>query len=251
MPSVNEPMGRSSGPGGQFVTTQWSVIVAARGSDSPRAREALEALCRTYWYPVYALVRHSGHTPEDAQDLTQEFFARLLDRNYLSAVQRSKGKFRWFLRCAVKRFLLKERERAMARKRGGGLTFISIDVQRAEDRYRFELAEPKAPDCLFDRAWGIALIEKAHALLREEYVMEGKGDLYERLKVFISADSGDATYAALGRTLHMTDGALKVAVHRLRRRFRELLREQVVQTVQRPEDLDDELQHLRALFARG
>mgnify|MGYP000867472496 CR=1 FL=1 len=160
-----------------------------------------------------------GHSPEDAQDLTQEFFARLLAGNYLAAAQPGKGKFRWFLLCAVKRFLLKERDRAHALKRGGNLTFVPLDRQQAEERYRLEPADPSAPDRLFDRAWAIALIEKAHARLGEEYLVEGKAELFDRLKVFLSWDHGDVTYREVGEALQMAEGAVKVAVHRLRRRF--------------------------------
>lgn len=250
MSSVSDGVERLPEGGGLFATTHWSVVLAARDAGSPRATEALERLCRSYWYPLYAYVRRCGHGPEDAQDLTQEFFARLLARDYLSGVQPGKGKFRWFLRCAVKRFLLKERDRAAALKRGGGFTFISIDAGQAEGRYQLEIADPSPPDQLFDRAWAVAVIERAHALLQEEYRVEGKAELFERIQVFLSSDEGDATYGEVGRALQMSEGAVKVAVHRLRRRLGEVMREQIAQTVQSPAELEEEVQHLRALFSR-
>lgn len=224
-------------------------MLAAGQTESPQAAEALEKLCRSYWYPLYVYVRRCGYGPEDAQDLTQAFFARLLARNYVSAVEPEKGKFRWFLLCAVKRFLLKERDRAHALKRGGDVTFVPFDGQQAENRYRLEPTGPTAPDRLFDRAWAIALIEKAHALLREEYLADGKGDLFEQLKGFLSWDQSDMTYAEVGEALQMSEGAVKVAVHRLRRRLGDLLREQIAQTVQSPAELEEEMQHLRRLFS--
>ncbi len=238
-----------SHPDGLFATTHWSVVLAARDPDSPYAKQALEQLCRAYWYPLYAYVRRCGHSPEDAQDLTQEFFARLLARDYLSAAQPDKGKFRWFLLCAVKRFLLKERACAGALKRGGAFTFISLDGQPTENRYRLEPGDPGSPDRLFDRAWAVALIEKAHALLREEYLAEGKGALFDRLKVFLSWDQADVTYQEVGDALQMAEGTVKVAVHRLRRRFGGVLRGQIAQTVQSPVELEEELHHLRSLFS--
>jgi len=232
-----------------FATTHWSVVLSAQGRDSPQSAEALETLCRAYWYPLYAYVRRQGYPPEDAQDLTQEFFARLLAGNYVAAAQPGNGRFRWFLLCAVKRFLLKERDRAGALKRGGDLTFVPFDAQQAEGLYRLEVADSNAPDQLFDRAWAVALVKKAHELLRQEYLAEGKHDLYERLKVFLSSDHADMTYEEVGRVLQMAEGAVKVAVHRLRRRLGDLLREQIAQTVHTPAELEEELRHLRTLFS--
>lgn len=241
-----------SGPeahGGVFATTHWSVVLTAGHASSPDAQAALEQLCQAYWYPLYAYVRRHGYPPEDAQDLTQEFFARLLAGNYVAAVQPGKGKFRWFLLCAVKRFLLKERDRVGALKRGGDLTFVPFDGQQAEGRFRLETTDSSAPDQLFDRAWAVALVEKAHELLRQEYLVEGKHELFERLKVFLSSDHGNMTYEEVGRVLQMGEGAVKVAVHRLRRRLGDLLREQIAQTVHTPGELEEELRHLRTLFS--
>ncbi len=237
------------GHGGVFATTHWSVVLAAGQRETPQAVAALEQLCRTYWYPLYAYVRRRGYSPEDAQDLTQDFFARLLAGNYVAAVQPGSGRFRWFLLCAVKRFLLKERDRAGALKRGGNLTFVPFDARQAEGLYRLEVADSSAPDQLYDRAWAVALVKKAHELLRQEYFAEGKHELYERLKVFLSSDHADMTYEEVGRVLEMADGAVKVAVHRLRRRLGDLLREQIAQTVHTPAELEEELRYLRTLFS--
>lgn len=239
---------RGGRPSGVFPTTRWSVVLAAGQDSSPQAAEALEKLCRAYWYPLYAYVRRQGHPPEPAQDLTQEFFARLLAKDYLAAVEPAKGKFRWFLLSAVKRFLLNERERNLADKRGGGRTHVPFDGQRAEERYRLEAADQLSPDRLFDRAWAVNLIETARQRLAEECALEGKRALFEQLEVLLAGDKGHATHAQIASRLGMTEGAVKVAVHRLRRRYRELLREEVAQTVGHGKELEDELRELLAVF---
>ncbi|HOB99894.1 MAG TPA: sigma factor [Verrucomicrobiota bacterium] len=247
---VEEARSGLPAPGGrEFTTTHWSVVLAAGGAPSPQAEAALDQLCRIYWYPLYAYVRSSGHSAVDAEDLTQEFFARLLAKHYLSAVHPERGKFRWFLLSAVKRFLLNERERAGAIKRGGTIRHIPFDGEKAERRYRLDAADTNSPDRLFDRAWAADLIETTYQRLREESALEGKKTLFERLQVFLSGDKADLTYAEVGVGLRMTEGAVKVAVHRLRRRYRDLLREQVAQTVHTPADLDEELRCLQAAFA--
>ncbi len=235
--------------GGVFATTHWSVVLAAGERESPQASAALEQLCRDYWYPIYVYIRRQGHPPEAAEDLTQEFFARLLAKDYLSAVRRKQGRFRWFVLCAVKRFLINEGERARAAKRGGALRHVEFDGHAAEGRYGLEAADSSTPDKLFDRAWAVALIERVCRLLQEEYALEGKADLFEQLRIFLSGDKTGTTYADAGARLRMTEGAIKVAVHRLRRRYRELLREQVAQTTCTAEELEDELRDLRAVFA--
>jgi RNA polymerase sigma-70 factor (ECF subfamily) len=243
-------LGRAARVNRAFSTTHWSVVLAAEGLDSRQAAEALEKLCRTYWYPLYAYVRRSGHSPEDAQDLTQEFFARLIAKHFLAAVDPERGKFRWFLLLAVKRFLLNEHERATAAKRGGKYPHVSFDGRTAEERYRSDAAV-HTPDRLFDRAWATNLIETTYERLEEEYVLAGKAVLFQRLRMFLSGDKAELTYAEVGTGLRMTEGAVKVAVHRLRRRYRDLLREQVAQTVHTPEDLEEELRNLQAVFGDG
>jgi RNA polymerase sigma factor (sigma-70 family) len=234
---------------GLFATTHWSVVLAAgEEENTPESAAALEELCRTYWYPIYAFVRRQGHTEEDARDLTQEFFARLLAKRYLSAVCPERGRFRWFLLSTVKRFLLKERERATAAKRGGGRTHLSIDGEEAETRYRLEAPTEGTPDKLFDRAWAANLIQVAYQRLEEGYTMEDKSILFEKLRVFLSGDRNECTYKEVGVQLGMTEAAVKVAVHRLRRRYQDVLRKQVAQTVATAEDLEEELSNLRAAF---
>ena len=223
--------------------------MAAGHAGSSDATQALEQLCRTYWYPLYAYVRGSGYSPADAEDLTQEFFARLLAKDYLSAVHPERGKFRWFLLSAVKRFLINERERATAVKRGGNCPHIPFDGEKAEERYRLDAADANTPDRLFDRAWAASLIQQTYVRLEEECVLEGKGALFAQLREFLSGDRAAQTYAETGAGLEMTEGAIKVAVHRLRRRFRDLLREQVAQTVHTPAELEEELCNLRAVFS--
>jgi RNA polymerase sigma-70 factor (ECF subfamily) len=247
-PSATENPGER---GSVFPTTHWSVVLAAGETDahSPRSAQALEALCRAYWYPLYVVIRSSGHAPADAEDLTQEFFARLLAKHYLSAVHPERGKFRWFLLSAVKRFLLNEQERATAVKRGGSSPHIPFDGEKAEERYRLDAAEADTPDRLFDRAWVASLIQTTFQRLEEEYTLEGKPALFKQLEVFLSGEQTDLTYAEIGAGLGMTEGAVKVAVHRLRRRYRELLREEVAQTVHTPAELEEELRNLQAVFS--
>lgn len=242
-------LGMSAGANREFTTTHWSVVLAAGGVPSPQADSALEQLCRTYWYPLYAYVRSSGHSAADAEDLTQEFFARLLAKHYLSAVRPERGKFRWFLLLAAKRFLLNEHERTTAAKRGGTSPHIPFDGEKAEQRYRLDAADTNSPDRLFDRAWATNLIETTYRRLEEEYVLEGKPALFKRVRVFLSGDKAELTYAKVGADLRLTEGAVKVAVHRLRRRYRDLLREQVAQTVHAPADLEDELRNLQSVFS--
>lgn len=242
-------LGTSAKGNQEFTTTHWSVVLAARDRESPQAAAALETLCRAYWYPLYAYVRRSGHSAEDAEDLTQEFFARLLARHYLTAVHPERGKFRWFLLSAVKRFLLNEREHALTARRGGKHPHLPFDGERAAERYRLDAADLCSPDRLFERAWAASLLQAAYAHLEDEYALESRRKLFEHLRIFLSGDKADLTQAEVGAGLGMSEGAVKVAVHRLRRRYRDLVREQVAQTVQTPAEVEDELCHLRAVFA--
>jgi len=232
-----------------FTTTHWSVVLAAGQGADPHASAALEQLCRTYWYPLYAYIRRRGHSPADAQDLTQEFFARLLAKNYLSAAHQERGRFRWFLLCAIQRFLVNERERAQAVKRGGVAPHVPFDGAMAEGRYGLEAVDQRTPDKLFDRAWAITLLEAARQRLQEEYTLDGKTTVFEQLSAFLSGDKTGLTYAEAGMAVEMSEGAVKVAVHRMRRRYRELLREQVAQTIGNPAELEDELRQLHAIFS--
>jgi RNA polymerase sigma-70 factor (ECF subfamily) len=229
-----------------FGRTHWSVVVAARGEDSPDARAALEKLCRNYWLPIYAFVRRQGHSPHDAQDLTQEFFARLLGRNFLSAVDRSKGKFRSFLLGAVKHFLANEWDRARAQKRGGSNTLIPIDAASAETACWMEPTDNSSADRIFERRWAMALLDQVLRRLREEYVRLGKEELFEQLKPVLTETSLAVRYAGIALRLGSSEGAVKVAVHRLRLRYRELLRAEIAETVASEAEIDDEI---RSLFA--
>jgi len=229
---------------GSFATTHWSVVLMAGQADSPEANEALEKLCRTYWYPLYVYVRRQGNSPEDAQDLTQNFFSRLLEKNYCAKADRDRGKFRTFLLGSLKNFLVNEWKRASRLKRGGDLTFLSIDANVAEDRYATEPANESNPDAAYEQRWAITLIEHVLATLRREYSAADKARLFEELKGFIWGDKSTASYAEIAGHLNLTEGSVKVSVHRLRQRFRELLRAEVAHTVARPEDIDGELRHL-------
>jgi RNA polymerase sigma-70 factor (ECF subfamily) len=228
----------------RFATTHWSLVVAAGQGDSPEAKAALATLCEIYWYPLYAYVRRHGHGPDEAQDLTQEFFARLLEKDYLQDADRQRGKFRSFLLTAFKHFLSKERDRANALKRGGGRPTLSLDLQAGEQRYRREPADHVTPETIYERRWALTLLDQVIARLRQEFAAAGKGPFFERLKVFLTGEKGPEPYARLAADLDMTEGALKVAIHRMRRRYRELLHAEIGQTVDTPAEVEEELRHL-------
>lgn len=230
-------------PRSVFVTTHWSVVLTAGRSDTPRARGALETLCQTYWHPLYAYVRRRGYSPEDAQDLTQEFFARLLERNAVATVAPEKGRFRSFLLASLNHFLADEWDKARAQKRGGGKV-ITLDLQSAETRLGEIPAENFTPEKAFEHRWAITLLEQVYQRLGEEYRAEGKGALFDTLRVALAGKSDAAPYAELARQLRMSEGAVKVAVHRLRQRYRALLRETIADTVSGPEEVEDELRYL-------
>jgi RNA polymerase sigma-70 factor (ECF subfamily) len=229
-----------------FATTHWSVVVEAGQSDSPKASQAMAQLCQTYWYPLYAYVRRKGYQAPDAQDLTQDFFARLLSGNYVAGADRRRGKFRSYLLGALEYFLAREWRRAHAEKRGGGRPNFSLDEVDAENRYLLEPADELTPAKIFDRRWATILLDLAMARLAEECQASGKGDLFEAVKPLLSGDSADASYAEIARSLNMTEGALKVAVHRLRQRYGESVRAEIAQTVVNPAELDEELHYLFA-----
>lgn len=233
--------------GGAFLTTRWSLVLAAQGGDAPGAEAALATLCQTYWYPLYAFVRRHGHSPHDAQDLTQEFFARLLTRNYLAQVAREKGKFRSFLLAAMKHFLANEWDRARTLKRGGGQTIISLDAD-AETRYQLEPVETTTAETLYERRWALTLLERVMDQLRADYARQGKADHYDALKACLTGTRESAPYAELATRLGLTEGAVKTMVHRLRKRYRELLRAEIAQTVTTPAEVEDEIRHLRAVL---
>jgi DNA-directed RNA polymerase specialized sigma24 family protein len=233
-----------------FTATHWSVVLAAGQSGSPQAAEALDKLCRTYWYPLYAFVRRQGHGPHDAQDLTQGFFARFLERNYLEAVDREKGKFRSFLLKALNHFLGDERDRANAAKRGGGRVPIPLDEAAAETLYLQDQASNASPETLFEQRWAITLLEQAFSRLREEFALAGKADYFDQIKGFLAEGANSGDYALVAAPLQMTAGAVAVAVHRLRQRYGELVRAEVANTVAAPDEIENEMRHLFAVINR-
>lgn len=221
-------------------------MLSAKG-DATSAHAALEKLCATYWYPLYAFVRRQGRTPHDAQDLTQEFFSRLLEKGWLASVDRERGRFRSFLLASMKHFLANEWDREHALKRGGGATPLRLDDAVAEDRYRLELHQEVSPEQLFDRRWALTLLERVLAGLREEMTAAGKLAQFEVLKGSLSGEK--AGYAQIARELKMTEGAVKVASHRLRERYRALIRAEIANTVASPGEIEDELRHLFAALS--
>lgn len=227
-----------------FATTRWSLVAAARDAAAPGSRQALADLCGAYWYPVYAYVRRRGHDRHAAQDLTQAFFARLLEKNDLAAADRTRGRFRTFLLTACQHFLANAHDHATAKKRGGGRAAIPLDFADADVRYSHEPAHEETPERLFDRRWALDLLDRALGELKAEYEESGRGKLFDALKGCLA--SGDAAYADLAAGLGLTEGAVKVAVHRLRQRYRDRLRAAIAETVAAPEDVDDEV---RDLFA--
>jgi RNA polymerase sigma factor (sigma-70 family) len=229
---------------GWFTTTHWTMVLSARDQDSPQAAAALEILCRTYWYPLYAYIRRQGHDEPSAKDLTQGFFVHLLHKNRLDRVQREKGRFRSFLLASLKNFLTDEWDKAQAQKRGGGQVVLSLDDDTAEDRYRLEPADNITPEKLFEQRWALTLLDQAKARLKEEYAQAGKDGFYERLRVFEAGDPGAPTYAEVAAEFSLTESAVKSAAHRLRQRYGELVREEVAHTVGSPAETDEELRHL-------
>ncbi len=232
-----------------FVTTHWSVVMAAGRGDSTRARAALEKLCKNYWYPLYAFVRRLGHGAHDAEDLVQSFFAVCLEKNYLSAADETKGRFRSFLLLALKRFLANEWDKARTLKRGGIQTTISLDSLTAEQRYALEPAEPLTADKLFERRWALTLLDQVVTRLRDEQAAAGKVTQFEQLKECITAAGRGTPYTELATRLGTTEGAIKVMVHRLRQRYRELLEAEIANTVSSPEEIDTERRHLLAALS--
>jgi len=234
----------------QFANTHWSIVLSAAGRNEPeRTRAALEKLCRAYWPPLYAYARRCGESPHDAQDLTQEFFARLLEKNYLDAADPAKGRFRSFLLAAFKHFLANEWDKARAQKRGGGKIVIPIDVQTAETQCGFEPAHELTAESIYERQWALALLEQVMTALRQEYVEAAQTKLFEHLKVTLTEARGSIAYATLAKELGTTEGAIKVAAHRLRKRYRDVLRREVAQTVANPAEVDEEMRGLFAALA--
>lgn len=232
-----------------FLTTHWSVVLSAQDEDSPQSAEALAKLCGAYWFPLYAFVRRLGRSPHDAQDLTQEFFARLLEKDYLKSAARDKGRFRTFLLVALKRFLANEWDRQHAQKRGGFTPVVSIDQELAESRFAAEPAHHLQPDLLFDRQWAMTLLEHTMTRLHDEYLSSGRAKLFELLRGCLARDESALPYAEIAARLNLTEAAVKMAVQRLRARYREILREEISGTVASAEEIEEEIRHLFSTFA--
>jgi RNA polymerase sigma-70 factor (ECF subfamily) len=230
-------------PRDYFATTLWTVVIEAAHCDNTRAREALAQLCQTYWFPLYAYVRRRGYSPEDAEDLTQGFFARLLELNSLAAVRREKGKFRSFLLASLNHYLSDEWDRARAQKRGHGRV-VSLDGAEAETRLSHEPATHDTPERLFEKQWAVTLLESVVRRLQAEHDDAGKGELFLALRFAIVGDKSDVPYSQLAAQTGLTEEALRVTVHRLRRRYRELLRDEIARTVATPGEVEEELRHL-------
>ncbi len=247
--------GQTSGPGqgGQrsFVTTRWSVVLAAARGRGPDAQAALATLCESYWYPLYAYVRRLGYRAEDAQDLTQGFFAALFEKHYVDTADRERGRFRSFLLTALKRFLSKERDRAHALKRGGKAGPISLDLRSGESRYTLEPSHNVTPEAIYQRRWALTVLDRVIVRLRQTYVDADHEAFFDHAKGFLTGEEGSPPYEQVARQLGMSEGAVKVAVHRLRRRYRDLLRSEIAQTVADPAAVDDEFQYLLAVLQGG
>jgi RNA polymerase sigma-70 factor (ECF subfamily) len=233
-----------------FVTTHWSVVLTAGRNDTTRAEDALANLCQTYWHPLYAYVRRRGYSTEDAQDLTQEFFARLLGQNAIATVSPEKGRFRSFLLASMNHFLADEWDKARAQKRGAGKV-ISLDTQSAETWLRQQPVEQLTPERAFDLRWAITLLEQVYQRLAEEHRQQGKAEVFDALRTTLAGPGNSAPYAELAARLNMNEGAVKVAVHRLRQRYRALLRETIAETVANEAQVEEELRYLLQVVSRG
>jgi DNA-directed RNA polymerase specialized sigma24 family protein len=232
-----------------FATTHWSVVLSARDEDTGISGAALETLCQTYWSPIYAYVCRQGYSPADAQDMTQGFFARLLAQDYLQSVVREKGKFRTFLLVALKRFLVNEWTRGRTQKRGGGCTHVPLAGHSAETQHLAEPAEHVTAERLYDRRWALALLDRVLERLSQEFAAAGKAMVFDTLKDSLMAEKGAIPHNTAAAALGMTEGAVRVAVHRLRGRFRELFREEVARTVGSAEEIEEEIRHLLAALS--
>jgi DNA-directed RNA polymerase specialized sigma24 family protein len=235
--------------GAAFVTTHWSVVLASADPDSPQAQAALEKLCRTYWYPLYCYIRRRGYSHEDAQDLTQGFLLRWLESKSFARADASKGRLRSFLLAGLNHFLSDERDRASAQKRGGGRATLSLmDTQAADERYRLEPVDERSPEKLFERRWALTLLDQVMARSEQEFREAGRVELFQRLRAFLIAGTGEESYAQVGAELGMSREAVKKAVQRMRHRYYELFREEVAHTVADPAEVEEELRYLCAVI---
>jgi len=237
-------------PARQFHTTHWSVVLAAGEAGTDQAAAALSRLCQTYWFPVYAFIRKRGYSPEQAKDFTQEFFAGFLEKNYVARATRERGRFRVFLMTSVENFLHNQHDRAQAQKRGGGQKLLSLDYADAEDRYQFEPVEEADPAKLFEQQWAATLLETVLNRLRDEFHAEGRAGVFAQLQAHLWGDPESIPYSQLAQQCNLTAGNIKTIAHRLRQRYRELLREEIAQTVAKPGEVDDEIRHLMKIVSQ-
>ena len=246
MSDFEENFSRVGGDAVVFATTHWSVVLRAGDSRSPESAEALEKLCRAYWYPLYAYIRRQGHAPADAQNLTQEFFSRLLEKKQLRSADPERGRFRSFLLTELKRVLISEWRHENRQKRGGDTLVFSLDEHEAEDRYHHEPADAATPETLFERRWAETVLERVLARLEKEYQRHALG--FANLQPYLVEDKGTAPFAETAARLGVTESALKAVVYRLRCRYGELFREEIAHTVSQPEEIEDEIRHLLAVL---
>jgi RNA polymerase sigma-70 factor (ECF subfamily) len=233
-----------------FETTRWGTVLTASGEGTERARQALDALCETYWYPLYAYLRRRGHTAEEAEDLTQGFFARILEKGVLRAADPERGRFRSFLLSSLQHYVANERSHAEAQKRGGRPSCLRLDGETAERRYLLEPTDKATPETIFERRWALTVLDRVLVILRVEFRHSGKEHVFDALKGYLVAGEECASGREISAQLGMSEAAVRVAVHRLRRRFGELLRREIAETVSTPEDIQDEIQHLIRAVAR-
>jgi RNA polymerase sigma factor (sigma-70 family) len=249
MDSAGDPSSSPQGTHAQFTPTQWSLVLAASHGLAPQSEEALARLCRTYWYPLYAFIRRRGHPAHEAQDLTQDFFAHLFEHDTLKRVDRDKGRFRTFLLAALTLFLNNEWDKRQALKRGGGRQIVSWDQVNAESRYALEPADDVTPERIFERRWAFTLVDQVMGKVQQEYSASDKAAVFDALRHYLTGETGPGAYAEAAARLRMNEGAVKVALHRLRRRFGEMLRGEIAQTVATPEEAAEEIRHLFAAMS--
>jgi RNA polymerase sigma factor (sigma-70 family) len=232
----------------QFPTTRWTLVLAAGDPERKEARPALVSLCENYWYPLYAYLRRRGYPADQAQDLTQEFFMRILEGRYLDRADPERGRFRSFILTSLKFFVADEEDRQRAQKRGGG-TAVPLEFSSGEERYQRELSHDETPERIFERRWALSVLDRVVEKLRDEFVQHGRPEHFERLKAFLLGQS-DTAYAALAREMNTSEGALKVAIYRLRKRYRELFRQEITDTVADPAEVESELRYLADVLTR-
>lgn len=248
--SDKTPVSSAHAERGRFATTHWSVVLEAARPSSSHYRDAMSTLCGAYWYPLYAYLRRGGCSSHEAEEYTQGFFARLLEKEYLRQADPGRGRFRSFLLASLKHFVANERKREKALKRGGGRKIFALDFGDAENRYSLEPVEKMSPEKLFERSWALTVLHNATGRLQDESATAGKERVFECLKVYLTAEKGTIPYRKAAADIDMTEGAVKVAVHRLRRRYRELLRDEIGQTVATPDEIADEIRSLFAALGR-